>query len=198
MINVFYSRIPDYIDESIIPSLSEYRQKRMQSITNEFTRRESICAELLLEKAVYPQFQRPLPILTGQFGKPFFSDGGFHFSLSHSGGWVACAVGSKPLGLDIQALKKCDIRLSDRFFAKDECAYIESAKEPDSAFIEVWAKKESRVKATGRGINQGLSAFSVFDSPNEYSYFVVDNMHFALCVPGEKTHEINIVETKLL
>lgn len=198
MINIFYSKNPDCLDENIIPSLSNYRQKRLESITNEAARRESICAELLLEKAVYPHFHRPLPILTGENGKPFFPGSELHFSLSHSGGWLACAVYDKPLGLDIQVLKKCDIRVVNRFFTKDEFDYIKSCSDPDAAFIEVWTKKESRVKASGCGIKQGLSAFSVLDKPDEYTHFVIENVHFALCIPGDKKHKVNIMETKLL
>ena len=197
MVRVFYATIPDRVDESIVPYLSDYRQKRLSMMSNEKARKESIYAELLLEKAVYPQLKRPLPIITGEFGKPYFADNELYFSLSHSGGLVACAVADFEIGFDVQLQKTCDPRLAKRFFAEEEFEYLSCSKDQDKTFNEIWCKKESWIKALGRGMRIPLKSFSVLSNA-EYWYATINDYHFALCSSNANQLKVNIVQIKLL
>ena len=73
------------------------------------------------------------------------------FSLSHSGPWVACAVGREiGLGLDIEVLddQRDLMALAEQAFTGDEVAFLgtKSGKERVAAFYELWSKEEAAYK----------------------------------------------------
>ncbi|MDR0424639.1 MAG: 4'-phosphopantetheinyl transferase superfamily protein, partial [Clostridiales Family XIII bacterium] len=111
-------------------------------------------------------------IAFGQYGKPFFAQfPHIKFSVSHSGGLWACLMCGFEVGLDIEDTRQRAERagfdwlgIARRFFAQDECGYVEGGGRPEEAlsrFFEIWTKKEAYVKYTGRGIGGGLRGFSV-------------------------------------
>lgn len=102
----------------------------------------------------------------GAKGKPFFSDSGFHFSLSHSGDAVMCAaLDTAPVGCDVEMIR--DVggeKIAGRFFRDDEKAFIEAAESAEGRnrrFFRIWTMKESCIKATGDGLSTPLDSFSV-------------------------------------
>lgn len=78
-------------------------------------------------------------------GKPEFAAiPDLHFSLSHSGGTVICAMAEQPVGADVQAPKILSSKLLNRFFTERERLY----EDP----IRLWTLKESYGKLTGEGV----------------------------------------------
>ena len=110
-----------------------------------------------------------------EHGKPALTGGeeGLDFNLSHTAGAVACAVvsGGGPengIGIDLEAAdRRITLELADRFFAADETGWIREQPQPDQAFLAVWTLKEAFVKAAGRGLALGLTAFSVRPPPDQ-------------------------------
>ena len=94
-------------------------------------------------------------------GKPYLiSHPSVHLSVSHSGDYWVCAIGDKPVGIDLQ--RHTDVRrmaLARRFFHPDETTYLQETDCAD--FFRIWAAKESFVKCTGTGIAGQFAAFSV-------------------------------------
>ncbi len=110
---------------------------------------------------------RDLRFEAGRHGKPRLSAPArdVRFSLSHSGdhALVALAIG-RDVGVDIECWRPIEILpLARRFFAATECARIEPLDPParPAAFFRVWTRKESFVKATGRGLSFPLRDFDV-------------------------------------
>ncbi|MCL2618896.1 MAG: hypothetical protein FWD98_07585 [Defluviitaleaceae bacterium] len=74
---------------------------------------------------------------TARYGKPYLLgelDTPLHFNVSHSGPWVAVAIGGCPNGVDIQehrALRGQDV---------------------GRAFFDQWVQREARLKCTGEGL----------------------------------------------
>ena len=97
-------------------------------------------------------------------GKPYFPEHPhIHFSISHSGGYWACAIAPKEVGLDLQeenATARAE-KLAKRFFHPYEQAYLKSVNYRE--FTRIWAAKESYLKYTGEGIAGGMEHFSVAD-----------------------------------
>ena len=105
-------------------------------------------------------------ILRQERGKPYFAgNGNIHFSVSHSGEYVAVAFAETPVGIDLQQHKcrgyetQADAvlrhkKLASRYFHPQEQAYLE--RDPWEGFFRIWTAKESFVKRTGRGIDHGL------------------------------------------
>ncbi len=99
----------------------------------------------------------------GEHGKPYLA--GFldvHFSITHSGGFWACAVGPDEVGLDIQEEMDNDTQaIAKRFFHPSEISWLETNGWED--FFRIWTMKESFIKFTGKGLMEGLDHFSVID-----------------------------------
>lgn len=96
-------------------------------------------------------------------GKPQLLGGPpLHFSVSHSGGYWACAFGPGELGLDLQQHRpsRCEA-LARRFFHPDEVAWLAARGFAEGDFFRLWSAKESYVKLTGLGLGQGFETFSV-------------------------------------
>ena len=93
------------------------------------------------------------------------SGNGPDFSLSHSGFFVACAVSSREIGADIEALRPIRPALAKRVCTPEELRYISAGGEFDSArFLAVWTAKEAYCKYTGEGIAADLRAFAAADA----------------------------------
>ncbi|MGN0204059.1 MAG: 4'-phosphopantetheinyl transferase family protein [Coprococcus sp.] len=91
----------------------------------------------------------------GEVGKPYLSNRpDIHFNLSHTAGLVACAVGSRPVGIDVEKIRPFP-RSVLRKLTEKERIYIQSAEQQDEAFMRVWTMKEACIKLTG----EGLAAF---------------------------------------
>lgn len=100
----------------------------------------------------------------GKFGKlELLYPDGWHFNISHSGTWVACAVDTDSVGIDVERIKPIDINIAKRFFDREEFDYI--IRQPENmrldAFYETWTFKESYIKATGMGFHKTLGSFCI-------------------------------------
>ena len=136
----------------------------------------------------------------GQFeaaanGKPFVlqaanaGQNSLVFSLSHTRGLVACAIGSRlALGIDVERLnRRVDIdSIAPLCLSPSELESLKHSPEPErqARFIEHWVLKEALVKATGKGLSDlKESSFRVSEhggveltSPSTYR----DEWHFEL------------------
>ena len=80
-------------------------------------------------------------------GKPIADEG--CFSISHSGSFVVCAVSDKPVGVDVERLRKPPLRVAQRYFTEEEQKLLQ---EDDSQFWRIWTGKEALCKLSGEGI----------------------------------------------
>lgn len=81
-------------------------------------------------------------------------------SLSHSGEWLAAAVGDETIGLDVEAAPKPRdfLALAGQVFSPEECAWLRDA--PDElgpAFHRFWTIKEATGKRDGRGLRMEVA-----------------------------------------
>ena len=103
-------------------------------------------------------------------GKPYlegYSD--LYISISHSGPYIACAFGDKPVGVDTEMweahpkwrriVDKMHLREREAFDRACGGAASEEAEEPVEAFCDLWVRKESFLKAIGEGLRIPLYAF---------------------------------------
>lgn len=104
----------------------------------------------------------------GPYGKPVLVRGGASFNLSHTRSMVAVAVSAQgEVGVDIEPMaptRTVELDIADRWFSADEVAQIgrEADEEAKRArFMRIWNLKESVIKATGRGLSQELTGFTV-------------------------------------
>ena len=75
-----------------------------------------------------------------------------HFSLSHSGNAVLCALDRHPVGADIEMIRRRSPEHLLSVFSDRERASIEQAASPELCFTRLWTRKESYLKLTGEGL----------------------------------------------
>ena len=137
----------------------------------EQSRQHSLAGDLLALMAyrtAYPADAFPPERSVTPEGKPFFpARPEFHYSISHSGEWVVCAVGAVPLGVDIQVERP--VRpVVFRALSAAEQAELDGLEERErlSAFFDVWCLKEAYSKAIGLGLQARFRDFSVRKKAN--------------------------------
>jgi 4'-phosphopantetheinyl transferase len=109
-----------------------------------------------------------------EHGKPFLAGphtgAGLQFNLSHSGnrglvGWAR----DRHLGVDIEVWRPLgdEAALVRRFFSAAENAAYEALAPAQrrQGFFECWTRKESYIKAVGRGLGLPLDSFDVAFGP---------------------------------
>ena len=155
------------------PLLPETRQQRISSSPSEQLRRLNIAAGGLL---LYAMRESGLPddtvVARTENGKPYAPEyPGFCFSLSHSGLWAACAVGSEDLGADIQRIVSVKRQVQERCLAAAELVWLDGLPEAerDAAFCRLWSLKEAYLKATGSGLLDYPSLVQVVDEQGSIS-----------------------------
>lgn len=95
------------------------------------------------------------PVARTARGKPFFPGSpDLHFNLSHSGGICLCAVGTAPVGVDIEVVKpRRDLdTLAARAFSPAEYRWFTARGGTLEDFYTLWTRKEALAKYTGEGI----------------------------------------------
>jgi 4'-phosphopantetheinyl transferase len=123
---------------------------------------------------------------------PFQAPPDLHFSLSHTRGLAACAVGRPyALGIDAEAWSTpAPIDVAARYFAPAEARLITDKTEPReqiSTFYRLWTLKEAYLKGTGQGLAAPLDGFAFRLDPLAISLGVRDPMadwQFAEFRPG--------------
>ncbi len=102
-----------------------------------------------------------------QWGKPELQDNkGIFFNLSHTGGFTVLAVTGFPgIGIDIEKILPIDEKssLAKTCFSPKEFQQMEqiSLEKWEPVFYDYWTRKESVVKAQGKGLSVSLQSFSV-------------------------------------
>lgn len=102
-----------------------------------------------------------------KWGKPELQDNqGIFFNLSHTEGLTVLAVAGFPgIGIDIEKILPIENKtgLAKDFFSTIEFQQIEQtpSETREPVFYDYWTRKESVVKAQGKGLSTNLQSFSV-------------------------------------
>ncbi|MEJ6021951.1 4'-phosphopantetheinyl transferase family protein [Ramlibacter sp. PS4R-6] len=117
-----------------------------------------VCAHAALRRLLAQRTRRDareLRFTNGPKGKPALDDApGVHFSISYRAGCAAVAIATRPVGVDVERVDAAidATGIAQRFFTRDEQAWLAAAREPQ-AFFALWTRKEALVKAAGVGID---------------------------------------------
>lgn len=95
-------------------------------------------------------------MLENEYGKPYFKDFPEDcFNISDSGPYVVVAVGSSPVGIDLERKRQAKERFILRFFHLEEQKLMQAAADKDRCFTEIWTRKEALSKYLGTGLAHG-------------------------------------------
>ena len=121
----------------------------------------------------------------GEYGKPYLVGvPNFNYNISHTRSAIIIGLSQQPIGVDIEKLKSADLKIAERFFCKNECAYISSIwEQQDKLFYEIWTKKEAYIKWNGKGLSLPLNSFDVTDVDirNMLAVFAINDYIFSVC-----------------
>lgn len=130
-------------------------QRRARFILSRAMRRQ-ILAECTGLAAGDLRFDEPRGEKPRLVGRP-----GWDFNTSHSGEYVAVAVGRQQVGVDLERVRPVrDFEgLARRYFHPDEVAAWLAIPDEDrlDAFFLLWAAREAAVKCAGCGLARGLA-----------------------------------------
>lgn len=162
----------DLNDRELYKSLSDKRIEKISRLKSETAKRQSIAAELLLNIGMDKErcgVKRPVLWDTDENGKPYLVDyPDIYINMTHSKDYAACVIADAPAGVDIQYMRAVDLSIAGRFFCEEEQKYIKDSENPKNAFYEIWVRKESFIKAVGRGLGIPLGSFSAMSDTVEY------------------------------
>jgi 4'-phosphopantetheinyl transferase len=158
--------------------LCHEERQQAERFTSDRRRREYVLAHGLVRAALSCFAPEVAPaawrFARNRYGRPFISTqhsaGALHFSLSHTDGFVACAVSScDRIGIDVEAIDRpvTHLEIAGRFFSSAELTCLMSmppAHQKDR-FFDIWTLKEAYVKARGMGLQLPLDKFSMHVAP---------------------------------
>ena len=90
-------------------------------------------------------------LMTNEYGKPFLL-GGPQFSLSHTRGAVAAAIGTGPVGVDVERIRPIREDLPRRVLSPAELSWFRERGGRPEDFFTLWTLKESYYKYLGTGL----------------------------------------------
>ena len=174
-------------------TLSELQDKKF---TNARRRIEWLTTRALLY-SVYPDAQiRYYPC-----GKPYLHNafGEKCLSISHTDDWVALAISTQPIGIDIERWSDRPFHLAQRFLSHEEMLQLYSDVHPQTLATRLWTAKEAAFKCFDQSTTQVITDIIVHQSAQSQSTLLaqglgqddkglvhqVDFEHFAMsiCAP---------------
>lgn len=223
MIDIFALRLPSYLQKETFDRLLKCVDSEKQDKVKRFIRYEdaqrALYADLLIRRIICEKLEienHNIIFDKNSYGKPFLKNyQDFHFNLSHSKDWIVCAVGSNPVGIDVEVVKPMEMDIARRFFSAEEYAGIVSKDERErvSHFFELWTLKESYIKAWGKGLSIPLDSFTMringhtieIETENEFNncffrqYHIDPGYKMAVCsVKDDFPDEVVIVKSEEL
>ena len=124
----------------------------------------SVGRELLAKLYEQATGEKLPPIAVTPRGKPYFPDGDWHFSISHTDHFAFCALSRHNIGLDAEEKgRKVTPAMMEKFTSEAERSRL--GADPPDAFLRLWVLKEALAKLTGRGMGNWLkdTDFDPFD-----------------------------------
>jgi 4'-phosphopantetheinyl transferase len=198
MITVFVVRLeednytPEFMDILLqfLPAAGKTRVRDRLSNTSKL---HTVAGELLARYSVGQYIGNPqqdIHLIFGDKGKPHIGNlQNVHYNISHSGHYVVCAVAPYEIGIDVERVRKVNLRIAERFFSESEINDLMARCEEErmNYFITLWTIKESYLKAIGRGLTQHLNSFTIIN--NGVSYLLTGNEEAEGY--GIETHELS-------
>lgn len=144
--------------ERMLASVPEPRRSQALSYKHTFGRFASLKSYLMLSRLLRETFGTDsFSIGVGGHGKPYLTDHpDIHFNISHCRNAIAVAVSDRPVGIDVESIRKFSDGLLDKTMNASEKAAILSADVPGLAFAAFWTRKEAVFKLMGTGITDNL------------------------------------------
>ncbi len=174
----YIKNINDFSEEKLTKYLSlldEEKLSQYNATTHKARKKVTLISNGLAKEKIAEEYSidvKDIVFSVHTNGKPFCkSHTNIHFSISHSGTFVAVAISDKEIGIDIELLKEPSEKIINRVCCENEINVINSSENKKEKFTEIWTEKEAYLKALGTGIDRELKTVDTtkMDFVNEYS-----------------------------
>ncbi|MHA1419191.1 MAG: SDR family NAD(P)-dependent oxidoreductase [Candidatus Heimdallarchaeaceae archaeon] len=167
--------------EEIIRFMRNQEKTAFQKIKNNKRKMEYL-AGLIAAKELYSQIENNTDVFSdieirktakGQpyiYNLPEKKKSNLFLSISHSENYALAAVGSNPIGIDIEKIEERNESFYKEAFTERERSTISNDKELGTVY---WTIKEAVSKALGEGLNISLHDIEINDSQKENSFEVI-------------------------
>ena len=92
-------------------------------------------------------------IRTTDLGKPYFVEGDWHFSISHTPKHAFCVLSRNNIAIDAEEPdRKLKLSLADKVLSPGEKAQFDAAENQERALLTFWVLKEAEGKLSGKGL----------------------------------------------
>lgn len=149
------------------------RTRRFRFVEDRWSYSTAHAALRLMVGALIDCPTRAITFSTTDMGKPVLCAerhgvplaNALQFNISHTRGMVAVALSGSPVGVDVERVRPladmrqlvADLMAREALEAYDAAA---DAEERAALFFRYWTLGEAFIKATGQGLDQGLSSFA--------------------------------------
>lgn len=154
--DIYLCGIKEFSDLSGVEYLPEERKERLYRYLRKEDKARCLVGGLMMRYVLGGDYSGKL--FFGRNGKPYIK-GGVYFNLSHSEEYVALAVCSSEVGVDIELVRPYSAAVAKKCYTAEEREWL--TKSDDRAFYKLWTGKESIMKATGMGFSLSPESFSV-------------------------------------
>lgn len=158
MTTIAYCTISDMPTEwqHYLPFLEEDMVQRVERMRKVEDQLRTVCAHLLTKMMLVTTYEKEIAEVC--FSKD--SNGKYqlgqdlHFNISHSGSYVACAISTFPVGIDVEQQVTRDFSLFQSLWSEEENRLYTLLEQ--EAFYALWTAKESYGKYKGFGLHDSL------------------------------------------
>lgn len=204
MIEIWIIELSNLLTKSqyhfLLDDLDSEKQQRLKRYRMPKDAHCSLLGDIAIRTLIFKHLslcKREIIFSKNTYGKPFlqgYED--FHFNISHSGKYVACAVSNQPIGIDIEIVNPIDLAFANRFFVKDEIQYILNGNPEylQQRFYSIWTRKEAYIKLCGKGLYIPLHSFNVLVPQTSIAYLCIHKEDSAICHICIKKKELPIVQ----
>lgn len=170
--------------EAALPLLSGQRREQCLKFKHELGRKTCAAAYLLLCEGLRKEYGMTEPPVFeyGEHGKPaIVGHPEIYFNMSHCREAAICVLSDKPVGVDIESIRRYTESLARYTMSDEEMIQIECAERREVEFIRLWTLKEAVLKRSGEGIRNDMKhvlgalkdAKTVINEKKGYIYSVV-------------------------
>ena len=179
-------KIEEFNLEEALPLLSVQRREQCLKFKHELGRKQCAAAYLLLCQGLREEYGITEPPIFeyGEHGKPsIVGHPEIHFNMSHCREAVMCVLSSKPVGVDIESIRRYSESLARYTMNEEEMEQIQQAENPAVQFTKLWTMKEAVLKLSGHGLTDNLKVVltdftgqlkTVAYSDKEYVYTICE------------------------
>lgn len=124
------------------------------------------------------------PTAVTERGKPYFTAGALHFSISHTKNHAFCAIAPVNLGIDAEEMDRpIKLSLAEKILSPAEMERFHAAVDSRAALLRLWVLKEAAAKRSGEGL-RGYPNDTDF-SPEDSRIYEIDGCYVAVLTEGD-------------